>query len=260
MPGWRFWIRQKLMQRLSKEMDTLQGIQVRRFFLFVSHAPPTLSVTQPRLAGGRPSETSTLSKRVCWERTRELKCIRGDIVRYENSLAVLVCASRSFFMIFLPLWYWFGDAHIGRGCVGSSFNCPKRSADFRLSAGFCTSSLSVGSPSLLQLASSQLLTPSRRLAGAYVTSVAKDAFSVPRPYSPPVVRLSVGSHALEYGFPSTHSSNACSMALFFAGLVLDRWEGHWAISAGAVGFAAFFAWSVTFGRLYTGMVRRPPIS
>lgn len=45
------------------------------------------------------------------------------------------------------------------------------------------------------------------------------------------------------------------MALFFAGLVLERWEGHWAVSAGAVGLAAFFAWSVTFGRLYTGMVR-----
>lgn len=43
-------------------------------------------------------------------------------------------------------------------------------------------------------------------AGGYVTSVLKDLFCVPRPYSPPLVRLSVGTHALEYGFPSTHST------------------------------------------------------
>lgn len=82
----------------------------------------------------------------------------------------------------------------------------------------------------------------------------KDALSVPRPYSPPVERLSVGTHHLEYGFPSTHSSNACSMALFFGSLVVQNWTGHWSVMAAAVGFAAFFAWSITFGRLYTGMV------
>lgn len=37
-------------------------------------------------------------------------------------------------MIFLPLWYWFGDAHIGRGCVCSSLIRLERSADFRWSA------------------------------------------------------------------------------------------------------------------------------
>ncbi|BGP32684.1 Long-chain base-1-phosphate phosphatase [Rhodotorula toruloides] len=165
MPGWRFWVRRRLMQRLSKEMETLQGIQIR------------------------------------WRTP----------FRDEYFVKTSLLGTHTFFMIFLPLWYWFGDAHIGRG--------------------------------LLHVLA----------IGAYVTSVAKDAFSVPRPYSPPIVRLSVGSHALEYGFPSTHSSNACSMALFFASLVLERWEGHWAVSAGAVGMAAFFAWSVTFGRLYTGM-------
>ncbi|BGP25213.1 Long-chain base-1-phosphate phosphatase [Rhodotorula toruloides] len=165
LPGWRFGTRQKLMQRLGKEMNALQGIQTR------------------------------------WRTP----------FRDEYFVKTSLLGTHTFFMIFLPLWYWFGDPHIGRG--------------------------------LLHVLA----------IGAYVTSVAKDAFSVPRPYSPPIVRLSVGSHALEYGFPSTHSSNACSMALFFAGLVLERWEGHWAVSAGAVGLAAFFAWSVTFGRIYTGM-------
>ncbi|GAA6020130.1 hypothetical protein JCM8202_005003, partial [Rhodotorula sphaerocarpa] len=90
-------------------------------------------------------------------------------------------------------------------------------------------------------------------AGAHITSVLKDALSVPRPYSPPVTRLSVGTHAHEYGFPSTHSSNACSMALYFGGIAVERWTGHWGVTVAAVAFATFFAWSITFGRLYTGM-------
>ncbi|GAA5988001.1 hypothetical protein JCM10908_002022 [Rhodotorula pacifica] len=122
-----------------------------------------------------------------------------------------LAGTHTFFMLFLPLWYWFGYPHVGKGLV-------------------------------ILLAS-----------GAYITSVLKDALSVPRPYSPPVERLSVGTHHLEYGFPSTHSSNACSMALFFGSLVVQNWTGHWAVTAAAVGFAALFAWSITFGRLYTGM-------
>lgn len=77
---------------------------------------------------------------------------------------------------------------------------------------------------------------------------------MPRPYSPPVTRLSVGTHAHEYGFPSTHSSNACSMALYFGGIAVERWTGHWGVTVAAVAFPTFFAWSITFGRLYTGMV------
>ncbi|GAA5874093.1 hypothetical protein JCM3774_001603 [Rhodotorula dairenensis] len=122
-----------------------------------------------------------------------------------------LAGTHTFFMLFLPLWYWFGHPQIGKGLV-------------------------------ILLAS-----------GAHITSVLKDALSVPRPYSPPVERLSVGTHHLEYGFPSTHSSNACSMALFFGSLVVQNWTGHWAVMAAAVAFAAFFAWSITFGRLYTGM-------
>lgn len=47
------------------------------------------------------------------------------------------------------------------------------------------------------------------------------------------------------------------MALFFGSLVVQNWTGHWSVMAAAVGFAAFFAWSITFGRLYTGMVSLP---
>ncbi|GAA6055285.1 hypothetical protein JCM3770_004819 [Rhodotorula araucariae] len=148
---------------------------------------------------------------------REMTVLQGLQTRWRTPLRdeyfvkTSLLGTHTFFMVFLPLWYWFGYREVGRGL-------------------------------LYVLA-----------AGGYVTSLLKDAFSVPRPFSPPVVRLSVGSHALEYGFPSTHSSNACSMALFAGEVLLTKFN------LGAVGKAvaliglAIFAWSVTFGRLYTGM-------
>ncbi|KAF8970350.1 PAP2 superfamily-domain-containing protein [Flammula alnicola] len=55
--------------------------------------------------------------------------------------------------------------------------------------------------------------------GIYASSVVKDLFCSPRPFAPPVTRLTIGSHHLEYGFPSTHSTNSVSIALFFFGYV-----------------------------------------
>ncbi|PPQ67328.1 hypothetical protein CVT26_007249 [Gymnopilus dilepis] len=51
--------------------------------------------------------------------------------------------------------------------------------------------------------------------GIYLSSVVKDLFCSPRPFAPPVTRLTIGTHHLEYGFPSTHSTNSVSIALFF---------------------------------------------
>ncbi|KAF8156625.1 PAP2 superfamily-domain-containing protein [Crassisporium funariophilum] len=51
--------------------------------------------------------------------------------------------------------------------------------------------------------------------GVYCSSVVKDLICSPRPFAPPVTRLTIGSHHLEYGFPSTHSTNSVSIALFF---------------------------------------------
>ena len=68
--------------------------------------------------------------------------------------------------------------------------------------------------------------------GVYSSSVVKDLICSPRPFAPPVTRLStfflqqilhcltftstaIGTHHLEYGFPSTHSTNCVSIALFF---------------------------------------------
>ncbi|KAG9020885.1 hypothetical protein FS837_007782, partial [Tulasnella sp. UAMH 9824] len=51
--------------------------------------------------------------------------------------------------------------------------------------------------------------------GVYFASLIKDSICSPRPFAPPVTRLTIGSHHLEYGFPSTHSTNSISIALHF---------------------------------------------
>lgn len=80
--------------------------------------------------------------------------------------------------------------------------------------------------------------------GVFISSALKDCLCVPRPYSPPVQRLTlVSSHAREYGFPSTHSTNAVGLAL----LLLPYF--------GATGKTAvtLYAATIVTGRIYTGM-------
>lgn len=67
--------------------------------------------------------------------------------------------------------------------------------------------------------------------------------------------VSVGNHALEYGFPSTHSTNSVSMALYFGGLVWRHSSQPALVNGLVYALLAFFALTVTFGRLYTAMVR-----
>ncbi|KAL1941837.1 hypothetical protein VTO73DRAFT_6837 [Trametes versicolor] len=123
--------------------------------------------------------------------------------------------------------------------------------------------------------------------GVYITSFMKDLFCCPRPFAPPVTRLTLGNHHLEYGFPSTHSTNSVSIALFFFSLVqrlhtppavksvvesavssingtsdvlpavetLVRSEAiistttYWAL----IGVLVFYVFSIVYGRLYTAM-------
>lgn len=118
--------------------------------------------------------------------------------------------THTFFMLFLPLFFFFGAGDAGR--------------------------------SLLYILA----------AGGYITSVIKDLFCVPRPFSPPLVRLSTGTHGLEYGFPSTHSTNAISMCFFLCALV-SRAVADLTQSTIIASLLVFLAASVTFGRIYTGM-------
>ncbi|KAG8794617.1 hypothetical protein FRC12_023115 [Ceratobasidium sp. 428] len=93
-------------------------------------------------------------------------------------------------------------------------------------------------------------------AGVYFSSLIKDLICSPRPFEPTVTRLTVGTHHLEYGFPSTHSTNSVSIALYI-------------YSVAAAGFAnasisvftyhviqvllVVYAFSIVFGRLYCAM-------
>ncbi|WWC97890.1 hypothetical protein V866_004778 [Kwoniella sp. B9012] len=90
--------------------------------------------------------------------------------------------------------------------------------------------------------------------GIYISSFAKDLVCTPRPYSPPVIRLSMSTHHHEYGFPSSHSTNSASIALFF-GQWLYELRGHVGMPTVIVGwiFLTIYAASVIGGRLYTGM-------
>ncbi|KAF7288673.1 Sphingosine-1-phosphate phosphatase [Mycena chlorophos] len=127
--------------------------------------------------------------------------------------------SHTFFMLFLPMLFFFGYPQLGQGLV-------------------------------ITLA-----------AGIYVTSVLKDLFCSPRPFAPPVTRLTIGTHHLEYGFPSTHSTNSVSLALLFFAFLHEHafpiddqapsvsFPVYVACTAGLV----FYVISIVFGRLYLGM-------
>ncbi|KAI1389056.1 PAP2 superfamily-domain-containing protein [Hypoxylon trugodes] len=98
--------------------------------------------------------------------------------------------------------------------------------------------------------------------GVFFTGFIKDFFSLPRPLSPPLHRITMsGSAALEYGFPSTHSANAVSVAVYGI-LCLHSSDAafeqadpsspipsRFALEA----LAYFYAISIIFGRLYCGM-------
>ncbi|CAD6590847.1 MAG: Sphingosine-1-phosphate phosphatase 2, partial [Tremellales sp. Tagirdzhanova-0007] len=83
-----------------------------------------------------------------------------------------VFGTHTFFLTFLPLFFFFGHPHKGRGLL-----------------------YVVG-------------------LGIYASSFVKDLVCTPRPYSPPMMRLTMSSHHHEYGFLSSHSTNSVSMAFF----------------------------------------------
>ncbi|KAJ6469356.1 sphingosine-1-phosphate phosphatase [Mycena sanguinolenta] len=97
--------------------------------------------------------------------------------------------------------------------------------------------------------------------GIYFTSVIKDLFCSPRPFAPPVTRLTMGTHHLEYGMPSTHCANAVSLALFFWAHIHElafpppsatpsiSFPTYTALTIGL----AIYVTSIVFGRLYTAM-------
>jgi membrane-associated phospholipid phosphatase len=94
-------------------------------------------------------------------------------------------------------------------------------------------------------------------AGVFMTSMIKDFYSLPRPLSPPLYRITMsGSTALEYGFPSTHSTNAVSVAVYSILLLrspelVAAWGPTTRTALEALAY--FYAFTIMFGRIYCGM-------
>lgn len=91
--------------------------------------------------------------------------------------------------------------------------------------------------------------------GVFWSGWVKDLLCLPRPLSPPLKRITM-SHwaALEYGFPSTHSTNAVSVAAYFLYHLHTRninFPDSLQTVALSVGYV--YAVSIVLGRLYCGM-------
>ncbi|KAG0745816.1 hypothetical protein G6F57_001081 [Rhizopus arrhizus] len=120
--------------------------------------------------------------------------------------------THTFFMVFLPILIWFGNAELGRNVC--------------------------------------ILTAS----GVFWSGFLKDLLCLPRPFSPPVHRLTMSpSVALEYGFPSTHSTNSVSVALFFISIACEKFTPESPARLVSILACSLYAVSVVFGRLYCGM-------
>ena len=91
--------------------------------------------------------------------------------------------------------------------------------------------------------------------GVFFSGWIKDLLCLPRPLSPPLQRITMsGSAAMEYGFPSTHSTNAVSVAVY------ALFTLHSPSSSVPFHFQPlletalyFYATSILLGRLYCGM-------
>ncbi|EEP75491.1 conserved hypothetical protein [Uncinocarpus reesii 1704] len=92
-------------------------------------------------------------------------------------------------------------------------------------------------------------------SGVFFSGFIKDLLCLPRPLSPPLQRITMsGSAALEYGFPSTHSTNAVSVVVY-AIHSLNSAESTLSPFAKALFQFLLFVYgtSIVVGRLYCGM-------
>ncbi|KAI9703826.1 MAG: hypothetical protein M1836_007596 [Candelina mexicana] len=92
-------------------------------------------------------------------------------------------------------------------------------------------------------------------SGVYVSGFIKDLLCLPRPLSPPLTRITMsGSVALEYGFPSTHATNAVSVATY-ALIMLHSPNSNINPTIRLVleSAAYCYAFSIVLGRIYCGM-------
>ena len=92
-------------------------------------------------------------------------------------------------------------------------------------------------------------------SGVFFSGFIKDMWCLPRPLSPPLKRITMSrSTALEYGFPSTHSTNAVSVAVYTL-FMLSSPESNVPenVKHALQTASCCYATSIILGRLYCGM-------
>ena len=92
-------------------------------------------------------------------------------------------------------------------------------------------------------------------SGVFFSGVLKDLLCLPRPLSPPLQRISMSRSApLEYGFPSTHATNAVSVVVYVS---FNLSSPSSTIQPGLrlliESMLYLYAISIILGRLYCGM-------
>lgn len=92
-------------------------------------------------------------------------------------------------------------------------------------------------------------------SGVFFSGFVKDMLCLPRPLSPPLQRITRShSAALEYGFPSTHSTNAVSVAVYaIYNLNTTTRPMTWQENVFLQALTYLYVFSICIGRLYCGM-------
>jgi hypothetical protein len=92
-------------------------------------------------------------------------------------------------------------------------------------------------------------------SGVIISGILKDLLCLPRPVSPPLQRITMsGSAALEYGWPSTHTTNAVSVTLYAIHLLNDENSSMSPNLKLACTIASYlYASTIALGRIYCGM-------
>ncbi|KAK9695550.1 Long-chain base-1-phosphate phosphatase [Basidiobolus ranarum] len=92
------------------------------------------------------------------------------------------------------------------------------------------------------------------LYGVVVSSALKDYLCIPRPQSPPVHRLSISkAHGLEYGFPSSHTTNCVALGLASLSYISSSEAFSFHTQILLITLTVVYMTSVSFGRIYCGM-------
>lgn len=92
-------------------------------------------------------------------------------------------------------------------------------------------------------------------SGVYFSGFVKDTLCLPRPLSPPLQRITRShSAALEYGFPSTHSTNAVSVVVYALYSLNTTTRSIQPLLNIFLQFLIYaYLFSIVVGRLYCGM-------